>query len=350
MHRLVPCAPWIVLLAVLLGVVSAEAAPLRVGTKPAPPFAHQDAHGGWHGSTIELWEGVAEDLGVESTFEARTLPGLLEGLEDGSLDVVAAALTVTAERETKLDFTHPYYTTGLAVVVRDESTPVWLRAAKMLLSTSFLVLVATVGILQLLVGTVVWLLERRANPDQFGHGNPWRGLAAGFWWSTVTMTTVGYGDKTPKTMAGRVVAQGWMLCSVVIVSVFTATVASSLTIDQLSSQVRSASDLRNVRVAVTEQSTSDMYADARDIDAVRTATLADALDALASGDVDAVVHDAPLLEEAMRQREGLKRLDFRFQRQDYAFAVPTGSPLRESINRVLPRAPPGPGSRGRLWG
>lgn len=338
MHRHASLASWIVLLVVLLGASVAHAEPLRVGTKPASPFAYQDEHGGWHGSTIELWEGVAEDLGVEYSFEKRTLPGLLEGLEDGSLDVVAAALTVTAERETKLDFTHPYYTTGLAVVVRDESMPVWLRAVKMLLSTSFLALVATVGVLQLLVGTLVWTLERRANPDQFGHGSTWRGLAAGFWWSTVTMTTVGYGDKTPKTVAGRVVAQGWMLCSVVIVSVFTATVASSLTVDQLSSQVRSASDLRNVRVAVAKQSTSDAYADARDIDAMRTESLGAALDALVAGEVDAVVHDAPLLEESLRHRgdEGLKLLDFRFQRQDYAFAVPTGSPLRESINRVLP--------------
>jgi polar amino acid transport system substrate-binding protein len=335
MHRFVP---WLVLFVLLLGASTASAEPLRVGTKHAPPFAYKDEDGQWRGSTIELWKGVALDLNAEFVFEERSLPGLLDGLEDGSLDAVAAALTVTAQREAKLDFTHPYHTTGLAVVVRDENIPIWLQAGRLLFSTSFLLLVASVGVLQLLVGTAVWALERRANPEQFGDGDTLRGLATGWWWSTVTMTTVGYGDKTPKTWGGRVIAQAWMLCSVVIISVFTATIATHLTVDQLSSQVRSASDLRNVKVAVARKSTSDAYADARDIDAQRTEGLDAALDALVAGEVDAVVHDAPMLQEHLRARgeEDLKLLEFRFQRQDYAFAVPTGSQLRESINRVLP--------------
>ncbi len=336
MTRLV--VPLIVLLFTLLNSVAAGAAPLRVGTKHAPPFAELGSDGRWHGISITLWEELAGDLGLEYEYEERDLPGLLEGLEDGSLDVVAAALTVTAQREATFDFTAPFHTTGLAVVVRDESTPVWLKAIKLLASTSFLLLIAMVGVLQLAVGTLVWALEKRANPDQFGQHSLWRGLAAGFWWSTVTMTTVGYGDKTPKTMAGRVVAQAWMLCSVVIVSVFTATVASNLTVEQLSSRVRSAADLRNVKVSVVEGSTSDLYAEAHDIDAIREEGLESALAALRDGDVDAVVHDAPLLRESLRSRStaSLRLLDFRFRRQDYAFAVPTGSPVRESINRALP--------------
>ncbi len=336
MNRLV--VPLIVVLFTLIYSANVGAAPLRVGTKHAPPFAELGADGQWHGISIALWEDLAGDLDVEYEYEERDLPGLLEGLEDGSLDVVAAALTVTAEREAKLDFTAPFHTTGLAVVVRDENTPVWLQALRLLASASFLSLIVLVGALQLAVGSVVWALEKRANPDQFGQHSLWRGLAAGFWWSTVTMTTVGYGDKTPRTMAGRVVAQAWMLCSVVIVSVFTATVASNLTVEQLSSRVRSAADLRNVKVAVVEGSTSDLYAEAHDIDAIRHNRLNSALTALRDGDVDAVVHDAPLLQEELRSPDtaSLRMLGFRFRRQDYAFAVPTGSPVRESINRALP--------------
>lgn len=330
--------PMLSLLFILLCCADTSAAPLRVGTKHAPPFAERGSDGRWHGISITLWEELAGDLDVEFAYEERDLPGLLAGVQDGSLDVVAAAMTVTAQREATLDFTAPFHTTGLAVVVRDESSPVWLQAIRLLASTSFLALIAVVGALQLAVGTLVWALERRANPDQFGQHSLWRGLAAGFWWSTVTMTTVGYGDKTPTTMAGRVVAQAWMLCSVVIVSVFTATVASNLTVEQLSSRVRSAADLRNVKVAVVQGSTSDLYAEAHDIHAIRHERLKSALAALHSGDVDAVVHDAPLLTEELRSPEAsnLKLLDFRFRRQDYAFAVPTGSPLRESINRALP--------------
>lgn len=330
--------PLLVLLVTVLHGTSSQAAPLRVGTKHAPPFAERAPDGRWRGISIALWEDLATDLDVEYEYEERDLPGLLEGLQDGSLDVVAAALTVTAQREATLDFTAPFHTTGLAVVVRDESTPVWMQALRLVVSTSFLSLIGVVGVLQLAVGTLVWALEKRANPDQFGQHSAWRGLAAGFWWSTVTMTTVGYGDKTPRTMAGRAVAQAWMLCSVVIVSVFTATVASNLTVEQLSSRVRSAADLRNVKVAVVEGSTSDLYAEANDVDAIRQEGLESALAALRAGDVDAVVHDAPLLAEELRSPASgsLRLLGFRFRRQDYAFAVPTGSPVRESINRALP--------------
>lgn len=79
-------------------------------------------------------------------------------------------------------------------------------------------------------------------------------------------------------------------------------------------------------------------AEAHDIHAIRHERLKSALAALHSGDVDAVVHDAPLLIGEFRSPEAssLKLLDFRFRRHDYAFAVPTGSPLGESINRALP--------------
>lgn len=46
-------------------------------------------------------------------------------------------------------------------------------------------------------------------------GRPIKGLGQAVWWAAVTMTTVGYGDKAPKTLGGRVVAVAWMLASIV---------------------------------------------------------------------------------------------------------------------------------------
>ena len=42
------------------------------------------------------------------------------------------------------------------------------------------------------VGTLIWILERRKNPEHFSP-IPVKGLGSAFWWSAVTMTTVGYG-------------------------------------------------------------------------------------------------------------------------------------------------------------
>ena len=50
--------------------------------------------------------------------------------------------------------------------------------------------------------------------------------ANAFWWSIVTMTTVGYGDITPLTFAGRAIGAVTMLFGIGILGMFTATIAS----------------------------------------------------------------------------------------------------------------------------
>lgn len=48
----------------------------------------------------------------------------------------------------------------------------------------------------------------------------------GIWWAVVTVTTVGYGDITPTTVEGRVIAMAVMLVGIGFLSVLTATIAS----------------------------------------------------------------------------------------------------------------------------
>lgn len=48
----------------------------------------------------------------------------------------------------------------------------------------------------------------------------------GIWWAAVTVTTVGYGDKVPTTVEGRIIAMVVMLFGIGFLSVLTATIAS----------------------------------------------------------------------------------------------------------------------------
>jgi len=54
------------------------------------------------------------------------------------------------------------------------------------------------------------------------------------WWAIVTMTTVGYGDKTPRSFLGRAYASLWMIIGMLLMSVFTAQISSFITADELS--------------------------------------------------------------------------------------------------------------------
>lgn len=309
---------------------------LTVGIKIAPPFVMQDDDGQLSGLSIALWEAVATRLGFATHYVRTDLPGLFSGLENGSLDVAVAALTVTEPRETRIDFSYPFYTTGLAIAVpAGGGHPVWVTLARFV-SWPFLTALAALTGLLLAVGVLVWLFERRRNPNEFG-GSALSGLASGFWWAAVTMTTVGYGDKSPRSLGGRLVGLVWMFTAVLVISSFTAAIATSLTVGSLSTGVRDVSDLKSVRVLTVGESAAAQALTDRGIAYGRRASLDAALDALVQGQADAVVYDAPLLKYSVRTRHDTRVtvLDSIFDRQDYAFALPQGSALREPINRAI---------------
>jgi voltage-gated potassium channel len=53
-------------------------------------------------------------------------------------------------------------------------------------------------------------------------------LAEGFWWAFCTITTVGYGDFVPISLAGRIVAILLMFNGIAVLAIITATVSQRL--------------------------------------------------------------------------------------------------------------------------
>lgn len=83
-----------------------------------------------------------------------------------------------------------------------------------------------------LSGIIIWFLDHASNPGEFPP--PFlRGSWEGFWWALVTMTTVGYGDRSPKSALGRVFCILWIITGVIIISIFTALVTASLSASTL---------------------------------------------------------------------------------------------------------------------
>jgi len=313
-----------------------SSAKLMVGTRHVPPFAIKGPSDKWSGISIDLWRGIAADLKLEYAFEETNLQGLIDGLQDGNLDAAVAALTVTASREKVVDFTHVFYHSGLGIAVPAKNQSGWTAVLKRVVSTQFAGAVAILALVLFLVGFAVWLFERNLNPEQFG-GRVGNGLGSAFWWSAVTMTTVGYGDKAPRSFGGRFVALIWMFASILLISSFTAGIASALTVSQLDTGIDGPEDLPGLRVATVPGSTSEAYLARHHVVAVPYETPADALQAVDRGEADVAVYDAPILRYLVNKelRLALRVAPRVFEPQDYAIALRQGSTLREPVNQAL---------------
>lgn len=312
---------------------------LRVVTRQAPPFAIYSREG-YRGFSVELAELVAARLGADmEVYGVDTVAKQLDDVARGAADLAVGGLAVTAAREDVVDFTQPVLDTGLQVMVPADDAPGLLAriaslARAILLSELPWLIALFVGVL-LLTAHVMWLLERARNPD---FAAPYRhGILDSFWWAVVTLTTVGYGDKAPRSWRGRGFAVVWMIAGYFLFASFTASITSTLAVDRLQGRITGPDDLPGATVAAVTGSPGDGYLAGEGLSPVLAADADEALALLADGSVDAVVHDAPVLRHHARTdgAGAVRVVGAEFERVRYAIAVPPGSPRREEINRAV---------------
>lgn len=308
---------------------------LVIGTKEAPPFAMKSAEGQWQGISIDLWRHVAEGMGLRYRFvELPTVQALVDAVAAGQVDAGVAAITVTAARKRVIDFTQPFYATGLGVAVPSEGVTAWLPVLRTFLSFSFLQAVLALLGIALAVGFLIWLFERRHNKP-YG-GSAMRGLTAGVWWSAVAMTQAGAAQDGPVTTPGRILATVWMIASVVTIAVFIAGVSSALTTQRLQGLVRNVNDLRSVRVGVVEGSSAAEFLSGQRVSWRGFAGPREGLEAVQRHQIDAFVYDRPLLSWMIRQDfSSLQLLGINLDVQNYAVALPEDNALRRSLDVAL---------------
>jgi voltage-gated potassium channel len=93
-----------------------------------------------------------------------------------------------------------------------------LAAEKLLTSRQgFRYIALATGMLIVVAGFSISIADTESFP------NPWLGI----WWAITTVTTVGYGDFVPHTLAGRVIAGALMFVGIGFLSMLTAAIAST---------------------------------------------------------------------------------------------------------------------------
>lgn len=138
---------------------------------------------------------------------------------------------------------------GVAFIVVDDPPGTSANAVFNSVLSGWPVLVLTL-LMALLSGIIMWGLDTWYNPDEFPRSFI-KGSGEGFWWAFVTMTTVGYGDRSPRGFLARIFAIVWVLIGLVITSIFTGVVTTSLTAITLNTDVK----LYGTKIAAVENST-----------------------------------------------------------------------------------------------
>jgi polar amino acid transport system substrate-binding protein len=313
-----------------------EARELVIGTKIAPPFAMKAEDGTWRGISIDLWRRIAAQMHLRYRFQETTLKDLTDGVAEGRLDAAVAALTVTGPRQRVVDFTQPFYSTGLGIAVTSDVRVTWWPIIRNVFSPGFIRAAAVLFGISLSVGVILWLIEHRYN-EHFGAHR--RGLGASVWWSAAAMTQAGgaAGEKVPMTLPGRLLAMMWMVASVIVFASFTAALTSQLTLKHLRGRVNGEADLQYVRVGAIANTEATEYLRHKRIAYQVLANAEAGLSALQKGRIDALVYDRPLLLWLVNERfsGSLRVLDGTFDPQVYAIALPHDSELRVPIDLVL---------------
>ena len=309
---------------------------LVIGITQTPPFVEKQANS-YSGLSISSWKLVNEQLQAEYEFkEYEDLESLMNALENGEVDLSVNPITVTDQRMKRMDFSQPYFISHTSVAKRKESTT--LKHLKNFFSWDFFSIIFLLLLVIFIFGFLVWLFERKKNPEEFG--GKFKGVMQGFWWSAVTMTTVGYGDKSPRTTGGRIIGLIWMFMAVIIISSFTAGIASSLTVKSINDEINGIQDLERFNVTTVSSSSSQELLELYNIESDLVSNGWAGLEALLNKETALFVYDEPILKYEIQRRDLSDKLEIlgRSLKKDYySYAFPKGSALLKQIDPLLVR-------------
>ena len=304
---------------------------IKIGVKEAPPFITKSGES-YTGLSIDSWEMVNKQLELEYEFVAyKNIEELLAAIDSGEVDMSINPITVTERRMQRLDFSQPYFISK--TVVAKKSGSFILGFIQNLFSWQFYS--ALFGLLSVIFifGFLIWIFERKKNPEEFG-GNL-KGIAQGFWWSAVTMTTVGYGDKSPRTFGGRVIGIVWMFMAIILISGLTASIASALTVKSINEKIESIQDFKKFSVVTVEKSSASELLSLYGVQHQAVQSIEVAVSELQNGTAEILVYDKPILMHQLEEKgllEDFAIIDNSFKIDYYSYTFPKNSELVKLLN------------------
>jgi len=93
---------------------------IKVGFDTFKPWAMKDKDGNYVGFEIEVAQKLAKDMGVKVEFVPTKWSGIIPALLTGKFDIIIGGMSVTPQRNLKVNFSVPYEFSGLSIVANQE--------------------------------------------------------------------------------------------------------------------------------------------------------------------------------------------------------------------------------------
>ena len=310
----------------------------RVAVHVCPPFVIEKGEG-YTGLSLFLWEAIAEALEVDYEIQPYSLKDMLATVAAGDADIGVSCLSITSEREKVLDFSHAFYETHRAILVKQRG---YLGAIKRFFSSAkVLIGIAIVSGAALLVGGFFFFLEHRINPKLYSMESWYGKLTEAFIVGLLFVTRGPIRFYEFKTPTARVLSALLAVGSTVLIASITAVLAGAFTLQQLRSDITGPGDLAHVRVGALEASTSSSYLTEIGVKHRTYSDLEQMIEVLDVGKLDAVVSDEAVLKytvnngRAQGRYGSLTVLPYQLDKQNYGFALPDESPHMEVLDQAL---------------
>lgn len=319
--------------------------PLVVDVSIFPPMVMQNKDGHLYGMDIDLMNAIAQELKLEIEYRVVDFGDVFSDLEKGIADVAISGITMTAERNERIDFSYHYLDSGLRIMVLDvknvdgeydvDIMQIMLNIVKSRQNQKILKYYL---LFVLISGLVIFWNEN------FDKEHGWMNKtnrAVDTLYSVIvsgTTATFIHSEKwLSKVLRSAGLFAGMVILSGVIIGQIVGQVSSNLTVQKLQTSIANQKHLAGKVVATKKDTTSVQSLKKYGASVIAVEDISEAYEMLLKKQVDAVVFDAPdLLYYAKGAGEGKVALVGElFDRQYYAIAFPKNFKLREEVNRTL---------------
>lgn len=315
------------ILIVLTSIVSTPEQTINVNVSEFSPLVI-NSNGEYTGFEIELWKEIAHDLNLQTNFINTDFNSIFDNITNGTSDVGLAGISITSERESNFDFSIPTFNSGVSIAVLKQDQNYFQNIISIFYKKEFIHLILYFFGFLVIAAHVLWVTE--LTRDDGISDSYFPGIFDAFWCILATVSTVGFGDVTPKRWIGRAITAIVMFVGIAFFGTFISEMANvkkymeakNLTFDEL----------KNCEIGTMKDTISVKIVKQNNCIPIEVGSEKELIDLLISGKVCGIMFDTPWILNLQKSNPDIVSLPDQFFENYYGFVFPENSELKKKVD------------------